>query len=906
MPRPRRLRAEPLEDRSVPAGLLFDPATATLTYAAAPGAANALTVSLAGGEYRFHDPADPIAPGPSLPAGSVADDAYTVRVPAAAVGDLVVETGDGDDAVTVQSADAPVAVDAGPGANRVTLGGDPAGARGLTTGPVTVASTGGTAALTIDNRTDTAGRAVTVDAGSVTGLAAADVTYTPGEVTAATLRGGAGGNTFTVVGSPAGVALAVLAGPGDDTVAVVAAAGPVAVDGQSGANTVRVSNAGTVQGVTGAVAAGSTGGTVAVTVDDSADPTARAATLTGDTLSGLLPGSVRLGGGLATLTVWGGPGGNTFTILGTPAGVVTALHAGLGADQVNVRETAGPLEVRGVAGADRVNLGTAAPGLGGTTAGLLGRIDLASAGGTFEVSVDDSGGTAGRMVGFSATEVDGLVPGGLSMPAPTALTLRGGAGADVFAPSAPLTIPVAVFGGGGNDRFAVPAGTGGGPAASFDGQGGSDTIDYSAFTAGVTVNLGAGTGPGVQLAGVENATGGAGDDTLTGDGNANVLAGRGGSNVLSGGAGDDLYRLAPSGGGLNQITDPAGDDVVSFAGAAGGVRLHLDSGAEQAVDSAGNRVRLDGRVEHFVGSPAADDVTFAPLPVRRTVDGGGGADVARFDSLGRRYAFTPDGLAVDGFAPVVVSLPGGQGTLITPPLAEDDAFRTIAGRPLAVAAPGLLANDAFRPGVAVTAAVESGPADGTLDLLPDGSFAYNPAAGFSGTDSFTYRAGDGAYSTPARVTITVARGPLGVFAVGAGAGGRVTVYNPDGSVRAGMDAFPGSPAGVRTAAADFNGDGVVDVAAGTGPGTPARVRVVDGVTGSDLFAAGVMEGFPGGVFLAAGDLDGDGKAELVVTPDEGGGPRVLVFRGGDFARRPASSGSTTATSGAGPGRRSAT
>src|SRR5207244_693137 len=35
--------------------------------------------------------------------------------------------------------------------------------------------------------------------------------------------------------------------------------------------------------------------------------------------------------------------------------------------------------------------------------------------------------------------------------------------------------------------------------------------------------------------------------------------------------------------------------------------------------------------------------------------------------------------------------------------------------------------------------------------------------------------------------------------------------------------------------------------------------------------------FTGGAFVTAGDMDLDGRAEIVVTPDEGGGPRVVVF-----------------------------
>src|SRR5205823_5214791 len=50
----------------------------------------------------------------------------------------------------------------------------------------------------------------------------------------------------------------------------------------------------------------------------------------------------------------------------------------------------------------------------------------------------------------------------------------------------------------------------------------------------------------------------------------------------------------------------------------------------------------------------------------------------------------------------------------------------------------------------------SGPAHGTLDFHADGSFSYAPAAGFEGTDSFTYKASDGVHdSNTATVALTV-------------------------------------------------------------------------------------------------------------------------------------------------------
>jgi hypothetical protein len=40
----------------------------------------------------------------------------------------------------------------------------------------------------------------------------------------------------------------------------------------------------------------------------------------------------------------------------------------------------------------------------------------------------------------------------------------------------------------------------------------------------------------------------------------------------------------------------------------------------------------------------------------------------------------------------------------------------------------------------------------------------------------------------------------------------------------------------------------------------------------------VLDGFQGGVFLAAGDVDRDGRAELAVSADAGGGTRVSLYR----------------------------
>ncbi|HEY3789999.1 MAG TPA: VCBS repeat-containing protein, partial [Urbifossiella sp.] len=75
-----------------------------------------------------------------------------------------------------------------------------------------------------------------------------------------------------------------------------------------------------------------------------------------------------------------------------------------------------------------------------------------------------------------------------------------------------------------------------------------------------------------------------------------------------------------------------------------------------------------------------------------------------------------------------------------------------------------------------------------------------------------------------------------------------------------------------------NGDGIADFAFATGSGIEATVRIISGATGSDLVSpTTVLGGFTGGAFLAAGDVNGDGSAELAVSADVGGGPRVQLF-----------------------------
>ncbi len=131
-------------------------------------------------------------------------------------------------------------------------------------------------------------------------------------------------------------------------------------------------------------------------------------------------------------------------------------------------------------------------------------------------------------------------------------------------------------------------------------------------------------------------------------------------------------------------------------------------------------------------------------------------------------------------------------------------------------------------------------------------------------------------------------GKLGAGIVGADAGGGPVVqsYDSTGTRTLQVLAFDAPfTGGVRVAAADFNGDGAVDIVAGTGPGIATRVRILDGVDGRELHSIDPFESsFTGGVYVVAGDLSGDGVPDFVITPDEGGGPRVDIYDGKSFQK----------------------
>ncbi len=109
---------------------------------------------------------------------------------------------------------------------------------------------------------------------------------------------------------------------------------------------------------------------------------------------------------------------------------------------------------------------------------------------------------------------------------------------------------------------------------------------------------------------------------------------------------------------------------------------------------------------------------------------------------------------------------------------------------------------------------------------------------------------------------------------------QVKVKNEKGEDDGSFNVYdPSFRGGVNVAAGDIDGDGEDEIITGAGFSGGPHVRIFDdkGELQGQFFA--YNENFRGGVNVAAGDIDGDGKDEIITGAGFSGGPQVRIFSG---------------------------
>jgi len=121
-----------------------------------------------------------------------------------------------------------------------------------------------------------------------------------------------------------------------------------------------------------------------------------------------------------------------------------------------------------------------------------------------------------------------------------------------------------------------------------------------------------------------------------------------------------------------------------------------------------------------------------------------------------------------------------------------------------------------------------------------------------------------------------------VVAAGPNGPPHVKVFSgADGSLIASFYAYGvGFTGGVDVAVADLNGDGYAEIITGSGPGAGPHIKVFDGFDFTQTASYYAFDAtFLGGIRVAVGDTNGDGTPDLIVGAQAGAEPRVTVFDG---------------------------
>jgi hypothetical protein len=382
----------------------------------------------------------------------------------------------------------------------------------------------------------------------------------------------------------------------------------------------------------------------------------------------------------------------------------------------------------------------------------------------------------------------------------------------------------------------------------------------------------------------------------------------------------DLFQTAPTAGTINGTNSANITGVNPLLGAlqnnGGPTFTEALSAGSPAIDKGSNPAGLATDQRGFTRSVGGgtDIGAFevqAPLvliPPSATLGGLAGAPFS--------FAVTAQGGA--GVVTMTYSVSGVPGLSVTPPSPTTGRGISLHGVPASEGPVQLLVTATDQAGATAvgvynfffialspsppippTPPTQQAPAVFATGAGPGGLPVVNVYDAATGAFKYQFRAFEAGFSGGTTVAVARDRQGRDVIAVGAGPGGflvRTFVAGPSGVTPLGQvvpfgtltnGVYQGFTGGIFVALGDLRGDGQLEVVCGPGAAPNSDPFVngwsLDGTMQVVPNTYAFEKGFHGGVRVAVGDVDGDGKNEVVAGAGPGGMPYVQVVNGQAFA-----------------------
>ncbi len=592
-------------------------APASITYSGDVALAN-LNLSLGDGGNTLNVQGTPISAITNINTGA-GNDAVTI---ASTGGTTNLNTGAGNDTVNVQGTAGNTTVNTGTGTDMVNV--TPLNAIQASLNVIG----NSTDTLKLDDSGDGLARNGTITATAITGfgMGAAGVAYSG--VGNVIVKLGSGGTSLTVANTNAATNTTITGTTGNDSITVQNDAGNTSITAGSGTTTMTVLNTGaattltggtvnigdgTVDGILGSVAVHSPN----LTINDANSTVQKASTLSAGELLNLSPAPISYTG-VSNLTIDLGAAANTFTVNNT--GAPTTINGGSGADSIIVQQDSNATTINTGPASNTVDIlatnavvtvdsaqsaaDTLVLGNTGTMAGINSAVQI-NGNGSDVVTLNDQTDTISRSVAVNATAVTGLAPAAVDYSNVAQLNVLLGTAADSVAIiNTNSATQTQVDGGSGDDNFTVQNDSG---TTNLTGAGVHSTLLIAgtnaattwttpvSATATITVGDAGSTadilgavavnGSGADSLTVNDSTDTASTNvtltatTVTGAAPVGITyASISQLNIDLGSGGNDVTVANTAAGASTALSTGAGDDAVTIAGTTGPLDLQTGGG----------------------------------------------------------------------------------------------------------------------------------------------------------------------------------------------------------------------------------------------------------------------------------------------------------------------------------------